>query len=256
MQVNFTNESNIVTSTKDYIFISYSHNDSDVVFDNLDILDANNMNYWVDKELLAGDKWNETVLDVIYNEHCKGAILFLSQNYVISEAAEKEIEYCFERKKKNINFAISIISCNNRSVLGNISLAFSALQDANDKEIQKTFPQERLYTVTKYLEKNILYVPSLPNASEDIKNKFFNAFRQYAGSVFDDSRSYHKLLAEKMGARNVDGVVEIDFGICPMYRTDDKGYLLCDGYNFIDGEYVYKTKDQVYLAKSITWKVE
>lgn len=255
MQVNFTNESKIETSTKDFIFISYSHIDCDVVFNNLNILDDNNMNYWVDKELLAGDKWDETVLNVIDNPHCKGAILFLSPNYVISEAAEKEIEICFEKKKNDCNFTVGLISCNNRSVLGNISLAFSNLQNVSDKDLQRIFPQERIYTLTKYLEKNILYVPSLTDADDKIKGQFFDAFRHYVGSVFDDSKLYHKILAEKMGARNVDGVNEIEFALCPMNRTDGSGYLLCDGYNFVDDKLLYKKNEQVYLAQSVTWKV-
>ena len=42
-------------------------------------------------------------MDVINNSHCKGAILFLSPNYLKSEAAEKEIEYCnqFENKEEH-----------------------------------------------------------------------------------------------------------------------------------------------------------
>ncbi len=254
MQINFTNESNIATSTKDFIFISYSHCDSDVVFDCLKVLDENNMNYWVDKELLSGDKWDETVLNVIDNANCKGAILFLSPDYLKSEAAEKEIEYCFEKKKKG-EFTIGIISLNNRSVLGNVCLVFNSLQNVSDKEIQSIFPQERVYTITKYLEKNIIYTPNLKCCDSDAKKKFFDNFNQYASSVFDNSKLYHKMLAEKMSARNVDGINEIQFGICPMVRTDAGGILLCEGYNFIDGKYVYKRREQTYLAQSINWKV-
>ncbi len=254
MQISFSNESNIVTSNKDFLFISYSHSDNAEVFSNLNVIDENNINYWVDKELLAGDKWDETVLNVINNPHCKGAVLFLSPNYLKSEAAEKEIEYCFEKKKKG-DFTIGIISLNNRSVLGNLCLVFNSLQGASDKEIQSVFPQERVYTITKYLEKNILYTPNLVCCDSDIKKQFFETFNQYASSVFDNSKLYHKMLAEKMGARNVDGVNEIQFGLCPTVRTDAGGLLLCEGYNFVDGKYVYKRREQTYLVQSINWKV-
>ncbi len=254
MQINFTNESDIATATKDFVFISYSHGDYNEVFSNLKVLDDNNMNYWVDKELLAGDKWDETVLNVINHCRCKGAVLFLSPNYLKSEATEKEIEYCFEKKKKD-NFVVSIVSINNRSVLGNIGLVFNSMQNAKDDEIQKVFPQERIYTITKYLEKNVLYTPNLVNCDADSKKKFIGAFRKNVGSVFDDSKTYHKMLAEKNNVRNVDGVNEMEFGVCPMARTDSDGYLACEGYNTIKGKLVYKRKEQVYSVQSVKWKV-
>lgn len=254
MRVNFTNESDIVTATKDFVFISYSHGDYNEVFDNLKVLDDNNINYWVDKELLAGDKWDETVLSVINHCRCKGAVLFLSPNYLRSEAAEKEIEYCFEKKRKE-NFVVSIVSINRRSVLGNIGLVFNSIRDAKDDEIQKIFPQERIYTITKYLEKSVLYAPNLVDCDVDNKQKFIDAFRKNVGSVFDDSKAYHKTLAEKMNVRNVDGVSEMELGLCPMARMDSDGYLLCEGYNFINGKLVYKRKGRIYLAQSVNWKI-
>lgn len=75
-----------------YFFISYSHRDQELVFNILNQLYRLGVNYWYDKELDPGDIWNKRVESVIYNSHCRGAIIFMSENSLISNAVEREMK--------------------------------------------------------------------------------------------------------------------------------------------------------------------
>ena len=46
---------------KNYLFVSYSHNDKDVVYKILHGLYDKGVNFWYDVELSVGDFWNEKV---------------------------------------------------------------------------------------------------------------------------------------------------------------------------------------------------
>lgn len=76
-----------------YYFISYSHKDQEEVFDILNKLYAENVNYWYDTELNPGDDWKAEVEERIDNkDYCMGGIVFLSINSMLSKAVHKEIE--------------------------------------------------------------------------------------------------------------------------------------------------------------------
>ncbi len=75
-----------------FFFVSYSHKDREMVFDVLYQLYDASVNYWYDNDLDPGDVWNVRVEKIMQNEHCHGAILFLSADALISDAVRKEIK--------------------------------------------------------------------------------------------------------------------------------------------------------------------
>lgn len=75
-----------------YFFISYSHKDKELVYDVLNNLYEQNVNYWYDVELDPGDVWNKKVEKIINNAHCRGAVIFLSENSLISNACREEVK--------------------------------------------------------------------------------------------------------------------------------------------------------------------
>lgn len=82
-----------------YFFISYSHKDQELVFDMLFRLYDSSVNYWYDVNLDPGDVWNNRVEKIMKNEHCHGAILFLSENSLVSNAVQEEIKLMNEIAK-------------------------------------------------------------------------------------------------------------------------------------------------------------
>lgn len=81
-----------------YFFISYSHRDIETVYPLLDKLYENGVNYWYDVELDPGDKWNERVIKIIDDERCVGALLFLSENSLVSDAVNKEVDHMLPKQ--------------------------------------------------------------------------------------------------------------------------------------------------------------
>ena len=114
---NLLSERRANPSRDNYIFISYSHADSEKVYKDLQKLYDEQVNYWYDKELYVGDKWDEVVKVIIEQDHCKGALLYISKNSLKSEAVEKEIKTIFEKQKRNPNFSVILVSPYNLSVL-------------------------------------------------------------------------------------------------------------------------------------------
>lgn len=82
-----------------YVFISYSHKDAECVFDVLQSLFEADVNYWYDAELTDGQVWNEEVPDVIASPDCVGAIFFLSENSIVSNAVCQEVQAVNSRVK-------------------------------------------------------------------------------------------------------------------------------------------------------------
>lgn len=81
-----------------YFFVSYSHRDIETVYPLLDKLYENGVNYWYDVELDPGDKWNERVIKIIDDERCVGALLFLSENSLVSDAVNKEVDHMLPKQ--------------------------------------------------------------------------------------------------------------------------------------------------------------
>lgn len=90
-----------------YYFVSYSHKDKDCVYELLNELYINDVNYWYDKELDPGDVWDERVVEYINNPHTVGAIIFLSCDSLISDAVQKELDMLMELRKKRTFFRIT-----------------------------------------------------------------------------------------------------------------------------------------------------
>ena len=76
-----------------YLFISYSHRDQDEVLSFLTRLDERYINYWYDKDLRIGERWNERVQSHISDSKCLGAIIFVSNNWAVSDACSLELDY-------------------------------------------------------------------------------------------------------------------------------------------------------------------
>lgn len=89
-----------------YCFISYAHKDHEEVYQILEKLFDRNVNYWYDKELKPGDKWDDKVEDYLINNNCKGVFIFLSESSLNSEAVQKEIELVKVLKEKDESFFV------------------------------------------------------------------------------------------------------------------------------------------------------
>ena len=75
-----------------YVFISYSHKDSDVVYSDLNKLYELGIKFWYDKGLDAGSEvWYSQIEKRVHDPRCVAVIFYLSPYVFVSESIEKEI---------------------------------------------------------------------------------------------------------------------------------------------------------------------
>ncbi len=77
---------------KPYIFISYSSADRDIVYRDVERLQNEGYNIWIDREnLQAGKTWNEKAMEAISRLSCKILVFYLSRNSLRSEPCLEEL---------------------------------------------------------------------------------------------------------------------------------------------------------------------
>lgn len=83
-----------------YIFISYSHRDSDRVHPLIKRLINDGFNVWYDEGIDPGTEWDENI--AMHLKECAGIIAFLSKNYLESENCRDEINYARDLGKERL----------------------------------------------------------------------------------------------------------------------------------------------------------
>ena len=129
-------------TTKDYVFLSYSHKDD--IEPLVNWLDCSGFNFVYDSELSAGDLWDMKVRRYINNVKCKGVLSLLSRAALVSTPILKETDYI-----KLFNKHSACI------LLDNCSLAQSFALISNDEEkeiarnIMEYFPPAKIFIKLK-----------------------------------------------------------------------------------------------------------
>lgn len=84
----------------DYIFISYSHKDSEKVFEVIKLLHEEKYRIWYDEGIEVGAQWPQVVAS-----HLKESalvLIFISKNALSSQNCQREIHYAVSQKKEMI----------------------------------------------------------------------------------------------------------------------------------------------------------
>lgn len=76
---------------RDFIFISYSHKDSDRILPFITRLENEGIHVWYDEGIDPGTEWDENIASHL--KGCSGIIAFLSENYLASENCRDEFNY-------------------------------------------------------------------------------------------------------------------------------------------------------------------
>lgn len=91
---------------EDYIFVSYSHLDSDKVFPFLHKLQLSGCRVWYDEGIKGGDNWRKILASKIQAENCKNFLLFSSLNSTLSRDVQAEINAALICDKKIISLRL------------------------------------------------------------------------------------------------------------------------------------------------------
>lgn len=88
------------TGDKGYIFISYSHKDTDRVFPIIEDLSENGYRVWFDEGIDPGTEWDENI--AAHMKECAGILAFVSENYLNSDNCKDELNYARDLGKGRI----------------------------------------------------------------------------------------------------------------------------------------------------------
>jgi|GEM_PF-4541102 len=93
---------------KPYIFISYSHKDSNSVVSIIDAMVNRGYNVWYDDGIDPGTEWDENIAEHI--KACSYFIAFISQNYLESNNCKDELNYSRDLNKEQLLIYLDDVS--------------------------------------------------------------------------------------------------------------------------------------------------
>ncbi len=242
----------INVSQEQYVFVSYSHKDGQIVYEDINKLLDQSLNCWFDVELNAGDEWDKTVKSIIENENCRGAIICMSRSSFKSEAVEKEIKALYKKKQADPSFTIVLVSPYHSSVMEIIRDIFLEAEHYSAHELETVFPQSRLTTIVENLTSNTLYVS--PDENDHHIEKIISAFKSKKLPVFSDSGSLLDKYKGKLDFSKDKDSLEIYLGDYPAGECDEI-FTESSGYTSKDGKNYYTDKGKTFVCKPITWKI-
>lgn len=83
-----------------YIFISYSHRDTNLVYPIIEELDKRGYRVWYDQGIDPGTEWDENI--AMHINECSYFIAFMSQNYLNSSNCKDELNYARDLEKERL----------------------------------------------------------------------------------------------------------------------------------------------------------
>lgn len=83
-----------------YVFVSYSHRDTDRIFPIIAALKQNMCRIWYDEGLTPGESWNDSIAEHLKN--CSQFIVFISPDSISSKYVMSEINYAIAKNKSII----------------------------------------------------------------------------------------------------------------------------------------------------------
>ena len=152
----------------EYYFISYSHLDYKLVYQDIFDLQSHGLNTWYDRGIPANQNWMDTAKKYITPYACKGVIFYLSRNSLKSDPVKDEIYFVLRTHKP---FIVVILPDEDGNELLPIKLGEQLLKEGLIDEdrlqfIKDAFPNENIYLmysspVSNKIEK-INLLPSEP----------------------------------------------------------------------------------------------
>lgn len=84
-------------NNRPYVFISYAHVNSDIVFPCIEAMKKEGVNLWFDEGIEAGSEWSEFIAQKVVE--CSKFVLFVSNAYLQSQNCKRELNFAISRKK-------------------------------------------------------------------------------------------------------------------------------------------------------------
>jgi TolB-like protein len=133
-----------------YVFVSYSHKDSDAVFPEITRLKNQGVNIWYDEGIEAGTEWTEALAAAI--TRAKLLVYFVTPDSAQSQNCRNEVNFAVEQE-----VAIIAVHLKKTDLPGGLSLTLSSRQAILKHELRKQEYEQKLQSrIASYLDQKII----------------------------------------------------------------------------------------------------
>lgn len=138
------------TGDEPYVFVSYSHDNSSVVFPELAWLKESGFNIWYDEGIEAGTEWREELAKAI--EEARLLVYFITPESVQSQNCRKEVNFAVDQ-----DIPIIAIHLEKTDLPSGLNLTLSDRQALLKYELPKQEYQQKLQaSISSYLDQPII----------------------------------------------------------------------------------------------------
>ena len=204
------------TGNEPYIFISYSHKDTDKVIPIIERLSKDSYRVWYDEGIPTTSRFNNVIAERI--DRCEFMMLFISDNYIDSVYCNSELNFAEQEKKKLICIYENGVKLDPRFKMLKASLQGVEVSDVyDDNFFEKLYISENISVCLK------------TNISGFIKNEMikFGDGDIYEGGVKDGKREGYGKMTYSNG--------DVYEGEWKCDGRDGKGMMI-----YANGEIIYE----------------
>lgn len=120
-----------------YVFVSYSHRDKDVVYEEIRNLQDLGVNVWYDEGIEVGDEWTDTLASAISGSFC--VLFFITPSSVQSEHCRRELNFANHEA-----IAVTAVHLAPTTLPGGLQLALGNRQAIIKHELSPAAYQKKL----------------------------------------------------------------------------------------------------------------
>ena len=186
-------------STNKYVFISYSHRDSDIVYPILNKLYEAGINYWYDSEMTVGDSWVKKAQEMINDINCVASMFFISKNCLLhSDAVSKEIEAV---KARGIRVIPIVIDAD--SYYKVVQNAYIEMGSCSGATLNKEVPFERIKLFLDFFYDERLFINS---NDEELTDKVISQLKKDGLDVFSTDNAIVEKFVNKGVLKSINNI--------------------------------------------------
>ena len=166
------------TGDQPYVFVCYAHDDSDVVFPEIQWLKDQGFNIWYDEGISPGSEWRDELADSISNASL--FLYFVSPRSISSPHCKREINFALEN-----NLPLSVVYLEETELPSGLSLSLSSIQAIMRPELSDLDYRIRLLKSTSsQIERGIGIIPPVSTLAGEKRSAITVAVVGMLGLVF------------------------------------------------------------------------
>ena len=178
-----------------YMFISYSHMDSNFVYPIIDQFHKQEYDIWYDEGIEPGIEWPEEIANALNNS--KLFVVFISPNSVASENVRNEINFALGKKMPFI-----AIYLRETTLTPGLQLQIGSKQDIRKYLLDEdSFQRKCLYSFNSVFNKPVAkpWIPKPPDPDAGVKKPSIPPIQPSAGALHFTCDLIRRAACEKLG---------------------------------------------------------